>query len=38
MTDAMFEFPSKEEKEVKITLSYAKKKLERSSIKKLKAA
>jgi len=38
MMDAMFELPSKKEKEVKITLKYAKEKLEKANISRLKAA
>jgi ATP-dependent Clp protease ATP-binding subunit ClpX len=38
MTDAMFEIPSKQEKELKITLHYANEKLEKSTINKLKVA
>lgn len=38
MTDAMFEMPSTDEKELKITLSYAKAHFNKSSLKKLKAA
>lgn len=38
LTDAMFEMPSSSEKELKITLSYAKSKFEKSKIAKLKVA
>jgi ATP-dependent Clp protease ATP-binding subunit ClpX len=38
MTDAMFELPSKKVKEFKVTLDYAKSKLERVDIQKLKVA
>ena len=36
--DAMYELPSKEEKEIKIGISYAKDKLEKANLKRLKAA
>ena len=38
MTDAMFEIPSMQEKELKITLRYATEKLQKSTINKLKVA
>jgi ATP-dependent Clp protease ATP-binding subunit ClpX len=38
MTDAMFELPSRDEKEFKITLAYAKDKFNRSKMSKLKVA
>ena len=38
LTDAMFEAPSNKEKQVKITLSYAKEKFSKSKISKLKVA
>jgi ATP-dependent Clp protease ATP-binding subunit ClpX len=38
MIDAMFELPSKEEKELHIGISYARKKLEKANLKRLKAA
>jgi ATP-dependent Clp protease ATP-binding subunit ClpX len=36
--DAMYELPSTDEREIKITLSYAKEKLEKTNLKRLKAA
>ena len=38
MTDVMYDMPSTEEKEITVTLDYAREKLERVSISKLKAA
>ena len=38
MIDAMYELPSKDEKEINIGLNYARKKLEKTNIKRLKAA
>jgi ATP-dependent Clp protease ATP-binding subunit ClpX len=38
MIDAMYELPSQDVDKIKITVSYAKKKLEKSNIKRLKAA
>ncbi len=38
MIDAMFELPSKNEKEIKIGVSYARKKIEKANISRLKAA
>jgi ATP-dependent Clp protease ATP-binding subunit ClpX len=38
MIDAMFELPSKDEKELHIGISYARKKLEKANLKRLKAA
>ena len=38
MIDAMFELPSKNEKEISIGISYAREKLEKADIKRLKAA
>jgi ATP-dependent Clp protease ATP-binding subunit ClpX len=38
MTDAMFEIPSMQEKELKITQRYASEKLQKSTINKLKVA
>ena len=38
MIDAMYELPTQDVNEIKITLSYAKKKLEKANIKRLKAA
>lgn len=37
LTDAMFELPSTEEKEIKVTKTYAEEKLSKTTIKKLKA-
>ncbi|PWK20936.1 ATP-dependent Clp protease ATP-binding subunit ClpX [Xanthomarina spongicola] len=37
LTDAMFELPSTEEKEIKVTKAYAEEKLSKTTIKKLKA-
>ncbi len=37
LTDAMFDLPSSEEKELKVTLDYAKRKLNKSTLNKLKA-
>ena len=38
MMDAMYELPSKDEKEIRIGLSYAREKLEKANLKRLKAA
>jgi ATP-dependent Clp protease ATP-binding subunit ClpX len=38
MIDAMFELPSKNEKEISVGITYAKEKLEKSDLKRLKAA
>ncbi len=38
MIDAMYELPSKEEQEIRIGLSYAREKLEKANLKRLKAA
>jgi hypothetical protein len=38
MMDAMFDMPSKKEKEILITLEYAKEKMGKINIQKLKAA
>ena len=37
LTDAMFELPSTDEKEIKVTKAYAEEKLSKTTIKKLKA-
>ena len=37
LTDAMFDLPSSEEKELKVTMEYAKRKLNKSTLNKLKA-
>ncbi|HOU75294.1 MAG TPA: ATP-dependent Clp protease ATP-binding subunit ClpX, partial [Tenuifilum sp.] len=38
MIDAMFELPTSEQKEMVVTLEYAQNKLEKSNLKRLKAA
>jgi ATP-dependent Clp protease ATP-binding subunit ClpX len=38
MTDVMFEFPSSDENEVVITVDYAKSKIEKINLQRLKAA
>jgi len=38
MIDAMFELPTEDEKEIVVTLDYAKQKLEKANLKRLKAA